>query len=204
MQPNLPVPEQKALLRQALLQQRREYPPQAQAAQNEALNRRLCQLRQFREAEMVLGYYPIGSAARGFEPDIRPALLEALALGKRVALPRCTPDEPGNMAFYFVDSLDDLRPGSFGVPEPDPERHEPLPRPAAGLCLVPALAFDGEGYRLGYGKGYYDRFLSRFTGSSLGFCFQDFLLAQLPRGFFDLPVDFVLTPHTILCIKERK
>jgi 5-formyltetrahydrofolate cyclo-ligase len=200
------IPEQKSVLRHTLLQKRSGCAPQVQKRQNEKLNRRLCQLWQFREAETVLGYYPIGSAERGFEPDIRPALLEALARGKRVALPRGTPDGTAKrkreMDFFLVESLDGLRPGSFGVPEPDPARHERLPRPESGLCLVPALAFDGSGHRLGYGKGYYDRFLSRFVGSSLGICYGDFLLERLPRGFFDRPVDAVLTQHTILFTKE--
>jgi 5-formyltetrahydrofolate cyclo-ligase len=190
------IPEQKASLRQALLQKRSAIPAQTLQQHNEKLNRRLCQLWQFREAETVLGYAPIGSAARGFEPDIYATLLEALHQGKRVAFPRCIPGSR-EMDFFLVEALEDLRPGSFGVLEPDPERQQRLPRNEAGLCLVPALAFDSAGYRLGYGKGYYDRFLARFAGSSLGICHSEFLLELLPRGFYDRPVDAVLTPQTI-------
>lgn len=198
---NTPIPEIKSELRRELLRQRAGLARQARQLFDEKINRRLCQLWQFREAELVLGYYPIGSEGRGYEPDVRPALLEALARGKRVAIPRCAGER--DMDFFLIDSLNGLRPGSFGVPEPDPERHPRLPRPEGGFCLVPALAFDREGYRLGYGKGYYDRFLSRFEGNSLGICYGDFLLDTLPRGYHDRPVDAVLTQQTIRFVKER-
>ncbi len=204
---NPPLPEVKAALRRELLRQRAGCSPETRKMLDEELNRQLCALPLFRAADTVLGYYPIGSAARGFEPDIRPALLQALAQGKRVALPRCVPQDgetrKREMEFFLIESFDGLRPGSFGVPEPEPALHQRLTQPERGLCLVPGLAFDGDGYRLGYGKGYYDRFLARLAGQSLGICYEQFLLKQLPCGYYDRSVDAVLTQHAILYVKER-
>ncbi|MDR1927795.1 MAG: 5-formyltetrahydrofolate cyclo-ligase [Oscillospiraceae bacterium] len=181
------ISEEKALLRRALLRQRSAVEPQQRQALDKKLNERLCQLWQFREAALVLGYYPIGS-----EADIRPALLEALRRGKRLALPRCVPGSR-EMEFFLVEGLEDLPVGEHRIPEPDPDTCRRLPPDAAGLCLVPGLAFDRQGFRLGYGKGYYDRFLLRFSGNSLGLCHDFFLLPELPRGCHDVGVGAVLT-----------
>jgi len=173
----------KKSLRRELLRQRDSLPPGDRKAWDAAINRAVTGHAWFSEAQAVLGYYPIGS-----EPDIRPALEGALRLGKEVYLP-C-----GDMAFRKVDSLDNLVPGKFGIPEPDQNNspfsilHSPF-----SLCLVPGLAFDLDGYRLGYGKGYYDRFLEHFQGRTLGVCYECLLQAALPREAHDLTVDIVIS-----------
>ncbi|MCL2106583.1 MAG: 5-formyltetrahydrofolate cyclo-ligase [Oscillospiraceae bacterium] len=188
------LPERKAALRRELLRRRGEMDSAQKAARDRKLCGRLCQLWRFREAEIILGYYPIGS-----EADIRPALLEALRRGKGLALPRCG-SQKGEMDFYLVDSLEGLRPGAFGVPEPDPARCAALSLPARGpfLCLVPGLAFDRAGHRLGYGKGCYDRFLPRFPGGAVGICYEALLLDRLPRGRYDRAIPAVLTEDRFL------
>ena len=97
------------------------------------------------------------------------------------------------MEFFFINSLDELQPGAFGVLEPDPSIHEKLADLSSGLCLVPAFSYDWQGYRLGYGKGYYDRFLSRFGGDIIGICYSDCVQRSLPHGRFDRPVDLLVT-----------
>ena len=76
------------------------------------------------------------------------------------------------MEFYEIHSLFELQPGTFGVLEPVPENSRLVQEETEGLCIVPGLSFDAEGYRLGYGKGYYDRFLSRFSGTTAGVCYK--------------------------------
>ena len=97
------------------------------------------------------------------------------------------------MDFYFIKSYDDLSPGKYGILEPVPERCEKAVDFLRGLCLVPGLSFDLQGYRLGFGKGYYDRFLSDFGGTTVGICYSKCTMGELPRGTFDRAVDIVLT-----------
>lgn len=108
-------------------------------------------------------------ASTNIEADTRQIIEYCLKRGIRTALPVSGESE---LAFYFIKSADELRRGKFNIDEP------PLDFPAIAdektLCIVPALCADGNGARLGYGKGYYDRFLSGFVGTSVILCYKDF------------------------------
>ncbi len=131
------------------------------------------------------------------EVDTRALVSDALRAGKRVALPRCA-SSPRGLAWHYVSSLDGLVPGHFGILEPDPALHELAPSTGAAhaLALVPGLTFDDEGFRLGYGGGYYDGFLSRFEGVSVGLCRSSLRVESLDgMGCLvphDVPVDLVV------------
>ncbi|MDO8644688.1 MAG: 5-formyltetrahydrofolate cyclo-ligase [bacterium] len=106
----------------------------------------------------------------------------------------------GKKALHFleVESLSSLQEGAYGIPEPISGKE------AEGLSLliVPGLAFDESGFRLGYGEGYYDRFLSTFLGFKVGIAFNFQMCARLPREKQDIPCDLVITENRILR-KER-
>ena len=100
-------------------------------------------------------------------------------------------------------ALEELESGSFGVREPSlaaPQYNMDLDGQA--LCLVPGLCFDNKGYRLGYGKGYYDRFLAKFRGVTLGLCYNDFLQDCLPVGDYDLPVQQIATENRVFTVEQ--
>lgn len=182
-------PAEKRALRRELLARRAAFTPAERRVWDEALRQALCAAPRFCQADTVLGYYPIGG-----EPDLRPALALALWQGKKVALPRCGP-APREMAFFLVESLKGLLPGAHGIPEPPPGA-PPCPPPPSGLLLVPGVAFDLEGRRLGYGGGYYDRFLSRLAERgphTLGICYDALLCGALPCEPHDVAVESVLT-----------
>lgn len=126
------------------------------------------------------------------EVDTFLIIQNALADGKKVAVPRCIPDSR-NMEFYYIDSIDELQPGMFGVLEPLQNAEKLYNEHDGGLCIVPAFSYDWHGYRLGYGKGYYDRFLSRFTGNIVGICYSDCVQRTLPHGRYDRPVELLVT-----------
>jgi 5-formyltetrahydrofolate cyclo-ligase len=128
------------------------------------------------------------------EVDTRRIIAQALEDGKKVAVPRCI-DGTRNMEFYYIRSMEDLAPGSFGVLEPDPQKTELLTDYTHGLCIVPAFSYDWAGFRLGYGKGYYDRFLSRFEGNIIGICYSSCVQRSLPHGRFDRPVELLVTEN---------
>lgn len=87
-----------------------------------------------------------------------------------VAVPRCDDEE---MTFYYIFAKEELKIGRYGIQEPQDLTRKAVPTKNA-LCIVPALCADGNGFRLGYGKGYYDRFLKDFLGKSVILCYEDF------------------------------
>ena len=141
----------------------------------------------FREVTTVLVY-----CSKPLEADTSLIIDRALAMGKTVAAPRCVPGTR-DMEFYIIKSKSDLAPGAFGVMEPDVEKCSLLRDYTSSVCIVPALMYDTEGYRLGYGKGYYDRFLSGYNGACIGLGYSALIKDSLPHGKFDRKVDIIVT-----------
>lgn len=111
--------------------------------------------------------------------------------GKTLAVPRCTPDE---MTFYVIESFEDIGIGMYGIREPlEHCRLLTEKEIAESLCIVPALAYNKSGYRIGYGKGYYDKFISKYKCNTLGLCYSDFILKDIPTDEFDKRIDKVIT-----------
>lgn len=149
-----------------------------------------------REANTVLCY-----VSTDIEVDTRAFINALLKSGKKVAVPRCE-GGPSEMNFYYINSLDELAPGSFGVLEPIPEKAKMLTETEKTICIVPAFMFDKSGYRLGYGKGYYDRYLSHYKGTTIGICYYENIEDELFHGKYDRTVDMIVTQRNILQVKE--
>jgi 5-formyltetrahydrofolate cyclo-ligase len=96
------------------------------------------------------------------------------------------------MRFYVFSSLDELETGAYNIPEPNAECPE-ITETDNALCIVPGLAFVKSGHRIGFGRGYYDRFLSGFKGISCGVCFDEFILESIPCEPTDIPVELLIT-----------
>lgn len=129
-------------------------------------------------------------AGVGREPDTAPVIDALLARGKTVALPKCLPGR--RMEARQIRSRAELTPGAYGIPEPG-EACPAVPRDELDVILVPNLCCDREGYRLGHGGGYYDRYLAGFRGFTVALCPEAWLQEKVPRDVFDLPVGRVLT-----------
>ena len=141
-------------------------------------------------------YYSVGS-----EADTLRIIRHALESGKRVALPKCT-DRNGTMDFYFIDDIESsLTEGMFSLKEPDTLRCEKADSTVSSLCIVPALAADKSGYRLGYGGGYYDRYLSNFKGVTAVLCYEECLCDELPRDKYDISLNMIITESKIIELK---
>ncbi len=124
------------------------------------------------------------------EPETEMLIRALLSMGKTVALPKC--GKNGVMEFYRIKDLSDLSLGAYGILEPPEE--ELLQPSEAELVLVPGAAFDKNGYRIGYGGGYYDRYLPKAkSAKALGICFSDCLTYNLPHGEFDCKMDGIIT-----------
>jgi 5-formyltetrahydrofolate cyclo-ligase len=176
----------KQALRRELLAQRAALPPERKQTNDHALCGALREILQ--RYSLVLAFYPVGD-----EPNILPALKRCRG---EIYLPTCD-TKNFQMQFYLVEHWDTLQPGAYGIPQAPGTQALQLPNPGA-LCLTPGLAFDCRGHRLGYGKGYYDRYFQQHKLPRLGICYEAFLRQRLPCGPQDLPVDWVLTEQRML------
>lgn len=135
------------------------------------------------------------------EVNTREIISRAFIDGKLVAVPRCIPDTR-QMNFHIIKSFEDLEPNIYSLLEP----YENLPILEdfnSSIMIVPALSIDRRGYRLGYGKGYYDRYLAKYTGIKIGLCYSDDIRRQLLYGKYDKPVDIIVTEKGILRTKRQ-
>ena len=153
-------------------------------------------LKEYKPANTLLVYM-----STSIEVNTVEIIKNAWADGKKVAVPRCIPDSR-DMEFHYITTLDCLSPGSFSVLEPSPEL--PIVTDFSGcLMIVPGMQFDMRGYRIGYGKGYYDRYMVRFGGISAGICYADELKPFMDHGRFDRQVDIVVTDKRIKTCKSK-
>jgi 5-formyltetrahydrofolate cyclo-ligase len=179
----------KAALRRSLIARRDSIPPDQIVRIAERLAGRVAGLPQFGAARSVLATMSIGS-----EWSTRALLERAREAGKAIVLPRVSAP-PRHLELHVVPDLEaDLIPGVWDIPEPDPSRCPRVTLSEVDFALVPALAADRDGYRLGYGAGYFDRLLA--GRGARPFCViglpSEFVVGALPREPHDVPVDLVL------------
>lgn len=177
----------KTELRQKYRSLRQSMPQEIKKQRDEAIADQVRRLWQYNSNSILLIY-----VSTPIEVDTFRIIRRALEDGKRVAVPRCVPDSR-QMDFYYIQSIEELAPGMFGVLEPEANPERLYDERDGGLCIVPAFSYDWQGYRLGYGKGYYDRFLSRFEGNIVGICYSDCVQRTLPHGRYDRPVELLVT-----------
>ncbi len=146
----------------------------------------------YRESKEILCFYPIKS-----EINTCKIISAAFTDNKKLYLPVCLP-EKGLMRFYLVNSFDDLKVGKFAIPEPDISSCNFADSFNDAICVVPALAYDYLGFRLGYGGGYYDRFLADFNFPKVGICYEEMLFERLPADNYDVNVDYIITEKRLI------
>lgn len=126
------------------------------------------------------------------EVETRPIIERAWKLGKRVAVPKSNP-RLRTLAFYVIQSFQQVEKGYAGIMEPDLKQTKKINHDEIDLLFVPGLVFDREGYRIGYGGGYYDRFLRTYRNKTLSLAFDFQIVDRLPRYSYDLPVQCIIT-----------
>lgn len=152
-------------------------------------------LPEYIDAKTILFYVDAGS-----EVHTRPLIEEALRCGRRVVVPYCDGDELG---LFLLEDLAELAPGAFGIEEPLQRFREIQEKSVApaeiDLALVPGVAFDPQGGRVGQGKGYYDRFLKTLESRAkfVALAYQCQIFSSIPTELHDMPVDIVVTEDNI-------
>ncbi len=167
---------------------RASLPPDERAAAEALICNSIARHKAFLHCEVLYTFSPV----RG-EIDLTPLALLAKSLGKQVAFPRC---EGNELHFYLCDPSE-LVPGRFGIPTP-PYTAQPAPNTPASLCLLPALAAGEDGGRLGYGGGFYDRFLPHFQGVTLLPIYHTLTQPTLPQEPTDVKPQYILTEKGVL------
>ena len=163
---------------------------------SEQICERLLACEEYKTATLILAYHPIGS-----EADTLPIIKRALADKKRLALPICRYDSD-DMDFFFINDLDSLDTGRFSIPSPSPlsEKYDPLCDSSTAIILLPALAFDKSGKRIGYGRGFYDKYLTLFGGKRIGLQFSSLVFDSIPSEAHDMAVDMIISDKEVIRI----
>jgi len=128
------------------------------------------------------------------EPETSQIIELAWKSGKQIGVPCVLPDTL-ELFHSQLNSFEDLRPGALSVLEPSPEQRTALTPESFDLVIVPGVAFDRQGGRLGYGKGYYDRFLDQSLAFRLALAFDFQILETVPTKTHDVPMDGILTEN---------
>ena len=184
---------EKQRLREERLAVREALSEQERAVLDDRITQKLLATSEYVEATTVLTYVSVSS-----EVSTRMIIESALRDGKTVAVPRCLPGHC--LEFVAIASLEQLVAAPFNLLEPSRE----LPaltedQMSNAICIVPALLVDTKGYRLGYGAGFYDRFLSTYPGKKICLAYQQNLSqTMLPHTASDVAVDVVITESEVL------
>ena len=140
--------------------------------------------------------------SRVFEVDTRKLIEQAWCEGKKVAVPRCKHGSR-EMDFYLFSSLDQLELGYAGIFEPKVKETELILSSDIDLLILPGMAFTTDGDRLGFGGGYYDRFLSTYEGKLMALAFDFQMLAFVPVEGHDVPVNLIVTEERAIKCNDQ-
>ena len=170
-------------LRRTIRERKRAMTEEEIVSRSEKLGVLFAQSEAYKNAKTIYGYLPYNQEVRTV-----PMLEQALKDGKKVAVPKVYGDE---MKFLYLDDLSKVSKGYAGIPEPIAD--EPVADDETALVLMPGLAFDPAGHRIGYGGGFYDKFLAAEPNHpTLALCYEFQMLPELHTEEHDIPVDTVL------------
>ncbi len=181
----------KKLIREALLQKR-----ELHTATEEDSNRiaeKLLSLPEIKASKYILLYYPHKN-----EVNTLPIIKHLLKEKGFILLPKV---QGKDIIPILVKDLSQLKSGYAGIKEPEGETVSPE---KIDIVIVPGVAFDKKGHRLGYGKGYYDRFLSKTKAKKIGLAYDFQIVEELPAEEHDVPLSLIVTPTQIIQIKEER
>lgn len=138
------------------------------------------------------------------EVDTWSIIKQLWSMGKNVVVPKCSPLDK-SMIFYQIQNFDQLERLYMHLLEPNPLKSKAITPQEIDILVVPGIVYSEKGYRIGYGGGYYDRFLMNYKGDTLSLAFDIQVVKNIEYDVFDLPVDKIITPNrTFLCKQIRQ
>lgn len=187
------IPKSKNKIRSIFKKQRANGPKRNK---DEIILNHIIQLKEYKECETLFTYVSVEG-----EIDTKKLISFALNDNKKVAVPKCISET--EMEFYYIKSLKDLELGAYSLLEPKAEL-EKATEQNKGFMLVPALSADIFGYRVGYGGGYYDRFLKTFSGTTVVTCYENEVFFKSPKNKYDVRCCYLITDKTVRKTKRGK
>ena len=186
--------EQKSALRKQISAKAKAVPPERRESDSKELCTKLKNQSFFRSAASILFFAPLPD-----EVDLWPLLESAIAEDKIIALPCFDLDDRIYKSRHIKNLHVEILSGQFGIREPAASCIE-IPLKDLDLILVPGIAFDLRGNRLGRGKGFYDRLLENFPGKKIAIAFDEQIADEIPAGKTDVRMDFILTPTRCVAV----
>lgn len=144
---------------------------------------KIIESKEYKQANLILIYVSLKD-----EVDTLELIEYSLRIGKKVAVPKCEGD---NIVFYNINTLDDLKEGSFKILEPI--TNEVIANFDDSISIIPGIAFDKENNRIGYGRGFYDRFLEEYNGIKIGLTYRECICDKIDTDINDIKMDIVIT-----------
>lgn len=181
----------KKILRKRLIESRKSLDKTEKAKWDKIISEKIINSDYFKNAEQVLIF-----SSTDDEFDTRYIIERCRLLYKRVFYPLCI-DSEGKMEFYKVDSVGDLQVGMYNILEPKSTCKKYIPQDN-DLIIVPCLSADRHKNRIGYGKGYYDRFLKDFNGVSVSPCYDILLEDEIPTDKYDMQINIIVTDKEVI------
>lgn len=186
----------KAELRKKILDERRAIPVDEWLSKSDKICEQFLNWDLYKNADLVHCYVSINERK---EVNTLPLLRKMLKDGKKTAT-SITRFEELQLEHSLIESPDDLVPNKWGIPEP--KTIIPVEIKELDVIIIPMAAADRKGNRLGYGKGFYDRFLAKTRAVKVGFIFSDFVLDEIPAESFDIRMDYLVTEKDILAVQQ--
>lgn len=189
----------KSEIRANILHTRDAIPPAEKIEKDRKIHISFQNTSDYTESKKILIYVSFGS-----EIDTHRLIVNALDAGKTVCVP-ITERKTHTITPSQILSMDELEPGEYGILAPKPDKIRPVPGEIIDLTLVPGLAFDRNGYRIGYGGGYYDRFFEKYPhGKKIALCYDFQLQDSIPLNSFDIPVDILITESKLIRYQQKE
>jgi len=183
----------KAQLRKNVIQQLKGLSEEEHTTIEHQIHKHVFATQLWKEAETI----GITISQEGIEWDTKAIIEQAWSEGKSVAIPKCL-QETRAMQFYEFKSYDELEVVYYGLKEPQPQKSRLIDKNDMDLLFVPGVVFDALGYRIGFGGGYYDRFLTDFHHTTVSLVSTVQLISEVPKENHDIAVDYLVTEKEII------
>lgn len=179
----------KQKLREEILEKLHSISKEEKGRKVKVLKKKLFSLKEFKKAKCVMFY-----VSKHYEVDTHEMIDDSISMGKKVVVPITLKEEKILKPSELKDREKELIRSHYGIHQPGEEHIRPVPLEELGLMIVPGLAFDRSGHRLGHGGGYYDRFLKKAppTIFTVGLAFDFQVVDELPKYATDIPIDKIL------------